>query len=173
MAEQLLSLPREIGAHPETGQPIVASIGRYGPYLMHDGKYARLTSTAEVFDTGMNAAVVKLAEAAAAKGQAAAEGASRSRCSARIRNGQGDQGDGGRYGPYVSDGTTHATLPKSADPKAVTLDEAVALIAEKAAKGPSKGKRKAPAKRKALGRSSPAGLDSQGPPRCGSCASRG
>ena len=49
----------------------------------------------------------------------------------------------GRYGPYVSDGTTHATLPKSADPKSVTLDEAVALIDAKAAKGPSKKKRKA------------------------------
>ena len=53
------------------------------------------------------------------------------------------------YGPYVSDGVTHATLPKSADPKSVTLDQAIVLIAEKAAKGPSKGKRKAPARKKA------------------------
>src|SRR4029450_1228933 len=70
IAEQLLSLPREIGPHPETGLPISASIGRYGPYLAHDGKYAKLSSTAEVFETGMNAAVAKLADAAAGGGRA-------------------------------------------------------------------------------------------------------
>ncbi|MFL6769198.1 MAG: DNA topoisomerase, partial [Sphingomicrobium sp.] len=147
MAEKLLSLPREIGPHPETAKPITASIGRYGPYLAHDGKYARLGSTAEVFDTGMNAAVVKLAEAAAAKGE---RGGSREPIAVlgpHPESGKEIKVMAGRFGPYVSDGATHATLPKTADPKSVTLDEAVALIAEKAAKGPSKGKRKAPGRK--------------------------
>ena len=117
VAERLLSLPREIGAHPETGKPITASIGRYGPYLAHDGKYAKLGSTAEVFETGMNAAVAKLADAAAGAAASAARRASRLRCSASIRNGKDIKVMEGRYGPYVSDGTTHATLPKGADPK--------------------------------------------------------
>ncbi|QDP20202.1 type I DNA topoisomerase [Sphingomonas xanthus] len=152
MAEKLLSLPREVGSHPDTGLPITASIGRYGPYLQHDGKYARLSSTAEVFDTGMNAAVVKLAEAAA--GGARGRGASRepiAMLGAHPESGKDLKVLEGRFGPYVSDGTTHATLPKTADPKTVTLEEAVALIDAKAAKGPAKGKRKtakkAPAKK--------------------------
>ena len=139
MAEQLLSLPREIGAHPETGKPITASIGRYGPYLAHDGKYAKFGSTAEVFETGMNAAVAKLADAAAGGGRKG--GASREPIAvlgAHPGSGKEVKVMAGRYGPYVSDGTTHATLPKGADPKGLTLDEGVRLIDEKAAKGPSK-----------------------------------
>ncbi|WP_338503314.1 type I DNA topoisomerase [Sphingomonas kaistensis] len=149
-AKQLLSLPREIGAHPETGEMITASIGRYGPYLQHQGKYARLTSTAEVFETGMNAAVAKLADAANGGGRG--RGAAREPLAvlgAHPESAKELKVMEGRFGPYVTDGTTHATLPKSADPKAVTLDEAVALIDAKAAKGPAKGKKKAPAKKKA------------------------
>ncbi len=139
MAKQLLSLPREIGLHPDTGKPILASIGKYGPYLLHEGKYARLGSTAEVFETGMNAAVAKLADAAAGGGK----GRSASREPIAVLGPHPESGKeikvmAGRYGPYVSDGATHATLPKTADPKAVTLDEAVALIDAKTAKGPSK-----------------------------------
>jgi DNA topoisomerase-1 len=149
MAEKLLSLPREIGAHPETGKPITASIGRYGPYLAHDGKYARLNSTAEVFETGMNAAVAKLADAVAGGGRQ--RGASREPIALlgkHPENGKDVKVLAGRYGPYVSDGTTHATLPKGMEPKAVTLDEAVRLIDEKAAKGaPAKKGRRAARKK--------------------------
>jgi DNA topoisomerase-1 len=149
MAERLLSLPREIGAHPETGKPIKASIGRYGPYLEHDGKYARLSSTAEVFETGMNAAVSKLADAASGAGRK--QGGSREPIAvlgAHPSSGKELKVMEGRYGPYVSDGETHATLPKSADPKAVTLDQAVEWIDAKAAKGPSAKKKKKPARKK-------------------------
>jgi DNA topoisomerase-1 len=151
VAERLLSLPREIGAHPETGKPITASIGRYGPYLAHDGKYAKLGSTAEVFETGMNAAVAKLADAASGGGRR--QGASREPIAVL---GKHPAGEGeirvmaGRYGPYVTDGSTNATLPKGSDPKTITLDEAVRLIDERAAKGPpAKKGRKKPARKKA------------------------
>jgi DNA topoisomerase-1 len=139
VAEQLLSLPREIGAHPETGKPITASIGRYGPYLAHDGKYAKLGSTAEVFETGMNAAVSKLADAAnAAAGQRGSTREPIAVLGTHPQTGKEIKAMAGRYGPYVSDGTTHATLPKGTDPKEVTLDQAVEWIDAKAAKGPAK-----------------------------------
>jgi DNA topoisomerase-1 len=150
MALKLLSLPRIVGNHPETGNPISASIGRYGPYLVHDGKYARLSSTAEVFDTGMNAAVVKLAEAAAAKGQRSGGREPLSVLGVHPESAKELKVMEGRYGAYVTDGETHATLPKSADPAAVTLEEGIALIDAKIAKGPGiKKKKKAPAKKKA------------------------
>ena len=145
----MLSLPKTIGMHPTSGLPITASIGRYGPYLLHDGKYARLKSTTEVFETGMNAAVVKLAEAAEASGKGRGAREALAELGAHPESGKALKVMEGKYGPYVTDGTTHATLPKSADPAAVTLDEAVALIDAKAAKGPASKKRKAPAKKKA------------------------
>jgi len=148
LAERLLSLPREIGTHPETGRPITASIGRYGPYLAHDGKYAKLGSTAEVFETGMNAAVSKLADAAASKG---GRGAAREPIAVLGKHPQSDKDVkvmAGRYGPYVSDGTTHATLPRGTEPASVTLDQAVEWIDAKAAKGPAKKKVRGGARKK-------------------------
>jgi len=155
-AVKLLSLPRSIGDHPESGKPITASIGRYGPYLAHDGKYARLTSTRDVFETGMNAAVVKLAEAASGGGRARG-GASRAplkEFGAHPRTGAELKLMEGRYGAYVTDGTTNATLPKTMAPEALTLEEAAQLIDDRAAKGPPKGKAKV--RKKAPARKSPA-----------------
>jgi DNA topoisomerase-1 len=150
MAIRLLSLPRTVGTHPETGNPVTASIGRYGPYLAHDGRYARLQTTADVFETGMNTAVVKLAEAAAGGGRR--QGASREPIAvlgAHPEGGAEIKVMEGRFGPYVTDGTTNATLPKAKDPKELTLDEAVLLLAERAAKGPAKGKKKVAPKKAA------------------------
>jgi DNA topoisomerase-1 len=149
-AARLLDLPRIIGAHPETGNQIEAAIGRYGPYLRHDGKYAKLASTRDVFETGMNQAVVLLAEAANRKG--GGRGAAREPLKTL---GEHPTSGGeikvmeGRYGPYVTDGTTNATIPKGTSPEEVTAEQAIALIDERAAKAPAKkkGRKKAPAKK--------------------------
>ena len=151
-AVKLLSLPRTIGLHPESGEPITASLGRYGPYLAHGGKYAKLRGTAEIYETGMNAAVAKLADAANGAGRGA-------RAAAEPLNTFGPHPTSGgeiklmagRYGAYVTDGTTNATLPRDKKPEDLTAEEAVVLIDERAAKGPAKGKgrKKAPAKKAA------------------------
>lgn len=157
-ALELLSLPREVGVHPETGNPITASIGRYGPYLAHDGKYARLKSTAEVFETGMNAAVMLLAAAAAGAGARGSRAAAEPLkvFGAHPTSGGEIKLMAGRYGPYVTDGTTNATLPRDKQPEALTLEEAITLIDERAAKGPAKGKKKAPAKKASAAKKPPA-----------------
>ncbi|HUQ13880.1 MAG TPA: type I DNA topoisomerase [Novosphingobium sp.] len=152
-AIKLLSLPRTIGPHPDSGEPITASIGRYGPYLTHNGKYAKLRGTAEVFETGMNAAVAKLADAGN-------RGAGRTPVEPLKTFGAHPTSGGeiklmqGRYGPYVTDGTTNATLPRDKAPDDLTAEQAIALIDERAAKGPAKkgGKRKPAAKKKAAAR---------------------
>jgi DNA topoisomerase-1 len=141
----LLSLPREVGLHPETGKPILAGFGRYGPYIQHDGKYASLGSAEEVFEVGLNRAVSLLAEKAAS---------SRGRRGANVIKELGDHPElggkvqvlTGRYGPYVKHGKVNATLPKDREPEQVTMEEAVELIAARAAKGPAK---KRPAKKPA------------------------
>lgn len=151
-AVRLLSLPRTIGDHPESGKPITASLGRYGPYLAHDGKYAKLRSTAEIFETGMNLAVTKLAEAANGGGRGERKAAEPLKTFGPHPTSGGEiRLMAGRYGPYVTDGTTNATLPRAKVPDELSAEEAIALIDEKAAKGPVKkgGRKKAPVRKKA------------------------
>ncbi|CAM5345292.1 DNA topoisomerase-1 [Aquamicrobium terrae] len=146
----LLSLPRDVGKHPETGKMISAGLGRYGPFVLHDGTYANLDSIEDVFSIGLNRAVTVLAEKQS-KGRGARGGGT----PAALKE-LGDHPDGGgkvtvrdgRYGAYVNFGKINATLPKGKDPQSVTMDEALALIAEKEAKGGGKKPaRKAAAKK--------------------------
>jgi DNA topoisomerase-1 len=144
-ALQLLSLPREVGLHPETGLPISAGLGRYGPFLLHDGKYANLPDVEEVFTVGLNRAVDLIAQKAAAGGRPG-----RGAAVAAIQTFEHDGGPitvrAGRYGPYVNQGKVNATLPKDLKPEAVTLEQAIALIA---ARAEATGSKKAPAKKAA------------------------
>jgi DNA topoisomerase I len=138
-ALQLLSLPRTIGNHPETGKPITAGLGRYGPFIQHDGMYASLSGVEEVFTVGINRAVVLLAEKKAGKGnrfQRAAPTVLKELGEHPTEGGK-LQVLSGRYGPYVRHGDVNATLPRGKDPQALTVEEAVQLIAERVAKGPS------------------------------------
>lgn len=139
-AVKLLDLPRIVGAHPETGKEIEAAIGRYGPYLRHDGKYAKLQSTRDVFEVGMNAAVALLAEAANRKGGARGKAEPIKLLGNHPTSGGEIRVMPGRYGPYVTDGNVNATIPKDVKPEDVTEAQAIALIDARAAKGPTKKK---------------------------------
>ena len=144
-ALQLLSLPREVGLHPETGTPITAGLGRYGPFILHDGTYANLPSVEEVFSIGINRAVVLLAEKRAGGGKGRFQRAAPTvikELGEHPSEGGKIQVLSGRYGPYVKHGDVNATLPRGKEPAELTMDEAVLLIAERAAKGPSKKKGK-------------------------------
>ena len=141
-ALMLLNLPREVGPHPEDGEMIEAGIGRYGPFVKHGRTYANLKEVDDVFTIGMNRAVEELAKKAS-------RGSARTAATPLKELGEHPTEGGpvnvmdGRYGAYVKFGKVNATLPKDVKPEDVTMDMAVQLISEKAAKnGTKKGKRK-------------------------------
>jgi DNA topoisomerase-1 len=145
-ALKLLSLPREIGIHPETGLPITAGIGRFGPFVRHDKTYASLEAGDEVFDIGLNRAVTLIAEKLA-------KGPSGRRFGADPGKQLGDHPTlgavavkSGRYGAYVTAGGVNATIPSDKDKDTITLAEAIALIDERAARGGGKTARTKKAK---------------------------
>jgi DNA topoisomerase-1 len=156
---RLLRLPREVGLHPEDGQPILAGIGRYGPFVQHAGTYANLSGADEVFDVGLNRAVALLAEKRAGRA-GRTEAAALKELGAHPADGQPVRVLSGRYGPYIKHGSTNANVPRGKDPQDLTLEEAVALIAEREAKGGGKKKpargAKAAAKPKAAAKKTPA-----------------
>lgn len=139
-ANMLLSLPRDLGLHPETGKKIVANIGRFGPYVNHDGKFKSIPKSDSVFSIDLGGAVNLLAAANSGPAPIADLG-------------QHPSGEGrvevyaGRYGPYVQHAKIRATLPKSVSPEELTLEEAITLLNEKAAK-------EAPAKKPAAKKAS-------------------
>ena len=142
---RLLRLPREVGAHPEDGIMITAGIGRFGPFVLHNGTYANLPTADEVFEVGLNRAVTLLAEKRAGGRGGRGESAALKDLGAHPVDGQPVKVLAGRYGPYIKHGSTNANVPKGSDPQDLTLEEAVKLIAERVEKGGGKK----PAKKKA------------------------
>ena len=154
LALALLSLPREVAKHPESGEPIVANIGRFGPYVQHGKVYANIGSDDDVLTIGANRAIDLIIAKETGKGGSRFGRAAAS--PGRVLGQHPDGGDvvlkDGRYGAYVTHGGINATIPKGADQAGLTLDEGLALIAARIAAGVTPKKtaaKKAPAKKTA------------------------
>ena len=154
LALALLSLPREVAKHPESGEPIVANIGRFGPYVQHGKVYANIGSDDDVLTIGANRAIDLIIAKETGKGGSRFGRAAAS--PGRLLGQHPDGGDvvlkDGRYGAYVTHGGINATIPKGADQAGLTLDEGLALIAARIAAGVTPKKtaaKKAPAKKTA------------------------
>jgi DNA topoisomerase I len=162
----LLSLPREVGKHPDDGEPIIAGVGRFGPYVQHGKTYANLTAGDDVLGVGLNRAVALIEEKRA-------KGPRRGRFGADPGRALGDHPDkggpivakNGRYGPYVSHDGVNATLPSDMTVDAITLEQAVGLIEARSARGGGKKRAAAPrsSARKAPGKAKAAAARSKAP----------
>ncbi|MCY1642980.1 type I DNA topoisomerase [Methylorubrum sp. SL192] len=137
IALRLLSLPREVAKHPETGEPILANLGRFGPYVQHGKIYANLGKDDDVLEIGANRAIDLIV--------AKEQGGGRGRPSSDPGRTLGQHPDGaalvvkaGKYGPYVSDGSVNATLPKTMAAESLTLEQAIDLVNAKRASGGGK-----------------------------------
>lgn len=138
-ALSLLSLPRDVGEHPETGKMITAGIGRYGPYVKHESTFKSIPKDEDVLTIGLNRAVDLLSQASKkSSNEPIKELGTLDKKKVTIHN--------GRYGPYVKHGKTMASLPKDKEPESVTMDEAKALL-EKKKEAAAKKKKKKKAKK--------------------------
>ncbi|KQT16540.1 DNA topoisomerase I [Methylobacterium sp. Leaf399] len=143
----LLSLPREVARHPVSGEPILANLGRFGPYVQHGKMYANLGRDDDVLEIGANRAIdiiVAKEQGGGRRGPASDPGRA---LGDHPETGKAIVVKSGKYGPYVTDGTTNATLPKSLSSDEIALPQALELIAAREAAGG--GKKKAPARKTA------------------------
>jgi DNA topoisomerase-1 len=147
IALKLLALPREVGTHPTDGKPVLAGLGRFGPYLKHGNEYRSLENTNDLLTVGLNRAVDILAQPKTGRRQA--EPSNQRQLGEHPDDKKKVTAGVGRYGPFVKHGSVYANIPKDRTVEEITLDEAVALIAERVAKGGGKKKRGKAAKAEA------------------------
>jgi DNA topoisomerase-1 len=147
LALKLLSLPRQLGVHPQTGKPVEASVGPFGPYVKHDGAFKSIPKTDSVYDIALDRAVELLAAPKAARTPAGKQ----------LGMHPEDQKPvtvlSGRYGPYVKHGRVNATIPRNYEPDSLSLEQALEILAAKAARErtsakPAKGRRAGNGERK-------------------------
>jgi DNA topoisomerase-1 len=135
----LLSLPREVGRHPDDGEPITTNFGRFGPYVKHGDEFRSLESDEDVFNISFDAALelIRAPKQSRRRGQ----GAQKKTLRELAENGSTLKVLAGRYGPYVTDGTTNASIPKAMTPEALTWAQAQELLAARrdAAPSPKRG----------------------------------
>ena len=136
-AVALLALPRDLGPHPESGEPVIATSGRYGPYLKSGATTRSLPEPARVLDIGLEEAVVLLAT----PNRRGGKNTPLRSLGEHPESGAAVVIKSGRYGPYVTDGSLNASLPKAMDPESLTLEQATELLAKKAAKPGTKRRR--------------------------------
>lgn len=145
MALELLSLPKLLGTHPGTGKEIKAGLGRFGPFIVHDGDYRSIPKGESIFTITLERALEMLSQPKKGRGKAAPL----KELGVYPETTDAVQVYNGPYGPYIKCGKVNVSLPEGTTPDTVTLEQAVALINEKG--GPAKGKGKAKAKGKSSG----------------------
>ena len=126
LALKLLELPRSLGNHPETGKEIKAGVGRYGPFVVHDGSFKSIPKTDNVLDIELDRAVELLAQKSAPRKSNEIKD-----LGAHPKTEQPIKVMTGRYGPYIKYGKKNISLPNNAVPEDYTLEQAVELISEK------------------------------------------
>jgi DNA topoisomerase-1 len=151
-ALKLLSLPRVVGLHPDDNEPISTNFGRFGPYVKHGDEFRSLESEEQVFAISFDdaLALIRAPKQSRRRGQ---QGASKKTLRELTHEGAKIKLLAGRYGPYVTDGTVNASLPKTADPNGLTFEQATELLNARRDMAPAP--KRGAFKRKAAGASAP------------------